>query len=189
MGIFQESSWLGLSVDSASVGVMLQPEINSDPSEALKAAFRRHASGVAVITMTDADGKPVGFTATSMTSLGSNPALVTFNVARGSSSWPALSTAKHLALHMLGGRNLELAKRMAADNTQRFLGTDWHFGEFGLPVFDDATAVLFVKVREYHDIEQNAVFITEVLSGQLGQVDQALLYNQRAYFTPADKPL
>jgi len=168
---------------------MLEKNLNNDPSEALKAAFRRHASGVAVITTVDNQKNPVGFTATSMTSLGSNPALVTFNVARGSSTWPALSTASHLALHMLGSQNLELAKKMAADHTKRFVDSDWEFSEFGLPVFKDVTAVLFAKVREYHNIENNAVFITEVLSGKEGSEDKALLYNQRAYFTPADKPL
>lgn len=168
---------------------MIDNNINHDASDALKAAFRRHASGVAVITTVAPDGSPIGFTATSMTSLGSNPALVTFNVARGSSSWPALSKATHLALHILGSRNIELAKKMAADNTKRFLDDDWSKSEFGLPVFGNVQAVLFAKVRQYIEVEQNAVFVTDVLSGALGAEDGALLYNQRNYFTPADTPL
>jgi flavin reductase (DIM6/NTAB) family NADH-FMN oxidoreductase RutF len=168
---------------------MLENELNTDSSDALRNAFRRHASGVAIITTLDAEGQPIGFTATSMTSLGSNPALATFNVARGSSSWPALSSATHLALHILGGKNLDLAKKLAADHTQRFQDSDWEFREFGLPVFKDVAAVLYGKVREYHNVEQNAVFIVDILSGSLGSDDKALLYNQRAYFTPADAPL
>lgn len=172
-----------------TLGTMLHKELNNDPSEALKAAFRRHASGVAIITTTDPEGKPVGFTATSMTSLGSNPALFTFHVARGASSWPALSKAQHVAVHMLGARNLQLAKKMADDNTKRFLADDWSFGEFGLPVFDSATAVLFGKVREFHNVELNAIFVIEVVSGLLGEPDKALLYNERNYFTPAAEAL
>jgi flavin reductase (DIM6/NTAB) family NADH-FMN oxidoreductase RutF len=168
---------------------MLSNDLNHDPSDALKAAFRRHASGVAVITTKSESGDPVGFTATSMTSLGSNPALVTFNVSQGSSSWPALSSATHLALHMLGSENLGLAKKMAEDQAKRFFDSDWEFSEFGLPVFRDATAVLFVKVREFHRVEQNAVFISEVVSGKLGEQDKGLLYFQRSYFTPADTAL
>jgi flavin reductase (DIM6/NTAB) family NADH-FMN oxidoreductase RutF len=168
---------------------MLENDLNHDPSEALKAAFRRHASGVAVITTKSETGDPVGFTATSMTSLGANPAMVTFNVSQGSSSWPALSRATHLAIHMIGAKNLGLAKRMAEDQTKRFADSDWEFSEFGLPVFTDATAVLFVKVREFHRVESNAVFISEVLSGKLGSEDKGLLYFQRSYFTPADTAL
>ena len=174
---------------STTLRKMLDPELNQDPSEALKAAFRRHASGVAVITTLDQAGNPVGFTATSMTSLGSNPALVTFNVSRGASSWPAISTAKHVALHMLGAKNLDLAQKMAADNTKRFLDSDWERSEFDLPVFKDVTAVLFGKVREFHHVEQNAVFITEIISGTTGSDDKALLYNQRAYFTTSEESL
>lgn len=168
---------------------MLDPKLNPDSSEALKAAFRRHASGVAVITTNDNAGNPVGFTATSMTSLGSNPALVTFNVSQGSSSWPAISTAKYIALHMLGAKNLDLAEKMAADNAKRFLDSDWQRSEFDLPVFQNVTAVLFGKVREFHRVEQNAVFIIDIVSGLTGAQDKALLYNQRAYFTTSDESL
>ena len=168
---------------------MLEKNLNLDGTDALKAAFRRHASGVAVITALNPDGSPLGFTATSMTSLGSNPALLTFNVARGSSSWPGLSTSTHLAVHMLGEKNLELSKKMAADHTKRFIDDDWEYQEFGLPVFLEATAVLFGKVREIHNIEMNAIFVIDVLSGKLGAEDKALLYNQRGYFTPADSAL
>ena len=168
---------------------MPDQSLNYDPSDALKGAFRRHASGVAIITAKAQDGSPVGFTATSVTSLGSNPALVTFNVSRGSSSWATLSTTSHLAIHTLGANNIELAKKLAADHTERFLDSDWELSEFGIPVFKDVTAVLFVKVREYHHVEQNAVFITEVVSGKLGNEDKALLYTQRSYFTPADEAL
>ena len=90
---------------------------------------------------------------------------------------------------MLGAKNHELAQKMAADKTQRFLESDWEFSEFGLPVFKDVTAVLFVRVRAFHHVEQNAVFISDVVSGKLGVEDRALLYNERAYFTPADTAL
>jgi flavin reductase (DIM6/NTAB) family NADH-FMN oxidoreductase RutF len=90
---------------------------------------------------------------------------------------------------MLGSGNYDLAQKMASDREMRFLDSDWEFSDFGLPVFKDVTAVLFVKVREFHHVEQNAVFISDVVSGKLGSEDKALLYNQRAYFTPADTPL
>ncbi|MEY4367600.1 MAG: hypothetical protein RLZ28_1015 [Actinomycetota bacterium] len=162
-------------------------EPQSDLSETLRAAFRRHASGVAVITTTDAEGAPVGFTATSMTSLGSNPPLVTFNVARGSSSWQAISQASHFAVHTLGANNLELARRMAADRTLRFVGNDWGMMEPGVPVFEAATAVLIGKTREIHPIENNAIVVIEIIDGGVANSDEALLYNQRGYFTPGAK--
>jgi flavin reductase (DIM6/NTAB) family NADH-FMN oxidoreductase RutF len=158
----------------------------TDPSEGLKAAFRRHASGVAVITLLTAEGDPVGFTATSVTSLGSNPPLVSFNVARGSSTWPHLLQAKHVAIHTLGATNLELAQRMAADHTQRFVPNDWQRGPHELPVFPGATSALICKVREVHNVENNAVIIVAVEQTLLGEEDDALLYHQRHYLKPGE---
>ncbi len=156
----------------------------TDPVEALKSTFRRHASGVTIITTTDSDGSPVGFTATSVTSLGATPPLVSFNVARGSSSWHALSTTTHVAIHTLGEDNLALAKRMADDHTKRFAANDWKVGEQGLPIFDSATSILIVRILQIVDVENNAVMIGSVESGLLGVEQLALLYHQRSYVLP-----
>ncbi len=158
--------------------------VEKEPTEALRATFRLHASGVSVITLLDGEGKPAGFTATSMTSLGANPPLASFNVARGSSTWPSLQAEKYVAIHTLGERNLELAQRMAADHTLRFAKDDWQIGPFGVPVFTDSTSVLICKIRDVHAIENNAVVIVDVIEGLLGQEAPALLYYQRHYMTP-----
>ena len=158
----------------------------SDPVAALKQSFRQHASGVSVITMLDASGRPVGFTATSMTSLGANPPLASFNVACGASAWSAIETAEFVAIHTLGARNLELAKRMAADHTKRFATQDWSAGPEGLPIFDDATSVLICRIREIHPVESNAVVIVDILGGFNGDEDRGLLYHQRSYSTPGE---
>ena len=158
----------------------------SDPVEALKSTFRRHASGVAILTTTDAAGAPVGFTATSVTSLGANPPLVSFNVARGASSWQAISEAKFVAMHTLGEANLQLAQRMAADHTKRFTEDDWMVGPHGLPIFYDATSILVLEIIQKVNIENNAVVICKVHEGLLGLEQRALLYHQRSYVVPGD---
>jgi len=159
--------------------VTFQNEPN--PTEALRAVFRRHASGVSVITMNDAEGKPVGFTATSMTSLGANPPLASFNVASGASSWSAVNSAKYVAIHTLGKENIALAKKMAAAHELRFAENDWIRGPFELPIFSAASAVLVAKVREIHAIESNAVVIVEIQEGLIGDETEALIYHQRSY--------
>lgn len=158
----------------------------TDPVEALKGTFRRHASGVAVLTTLDQAGAPVGFTATSVTSLGANPPLISFNVARGASSWPAVSTAKFVAMHTLGQDNLGLSKKMAEDHTKRFIDDDWNAGPHGLPIFEGVTSVLIAEVLQLVNIENNAVVIAKVVEGLLGLEQRALLYHQRSYVVPGD---
>jgi flavin reductase (DIM6/NTAB) family NADH-FMN oxidoreductase RutF len=156
-------------------------QVELDPTEALRAVFRRHASGVSVITMNDSEGNPVGFTATSMTSLGAKPPLASFNVASGASSWRALNTAEFVAIHTLGEANLALAKKMAAAHELRFVDSDWSRGPQNLPIFQDVSAVLITKVREIHSVESNAVVIVEIQEGLVGHESDALIYHQRAY--------
>lgn len=163
---------------------MLEFDTNQNPTDALLATFRRHASGVSVITCSDPAGNPVGFTATSMTSLGANPPLIMFSVARGSSSWGAISKAEYIAIHTMGAGNLELAKRMAADHTKRFTEQDWRRGPHGVPVFDCATSVLIAKVQQVINVAENAVVIAAVELGAVGAEDAALLYHQRGYHSP-----
>jgi flavin reductase (DIM6/NTAB) family NADH-FMN oxidoreductase RutF len=158
----------------------------TNPAEALRAVFRKHASGVSVITMIDAEGNPVGFTATSMTSLGATPPLASFNVASGASSWKALCSASHVAIHSLTSNNIELAKKMAAAHELRFLDDDWTRGPHQLPIFTDVSGVLIAKVREIHSIESNAVVIVEIEEGLIGAESEPLVYHQRAYKTAVE---
>lgn len=155
--------------------------LETNPTEALKATFRGHASGVVIVTMLDADKNPVGFTATSVTSLGATPPLVTFNVSQGASSWAALCLRGHVAIHTLGAEDVDLARKLAGPKEARFTEKDWNPGPYGLPVFESASAVLIGKIREIHDIESNAVVIVDVLEALLGLEKGGLLYHQRNF--------
>ena len=107
-----------------------------------------------------------------------------FSVARGASSWDAISKSEFVAVHTLGAKNLHLAQRMASDHTKRFSESDWERGPHELPIFPDATSVLVTKIRQVINIENNAVVVADVVSGAVGSEDAALLYHQRGYHSP-----
>lgn len=160
----------------------------TDTTEALKQSFRRHASGVCVITLNNEQGSPVGFTATSVTSLGSNPALATFNVARGASSWPALSTAEFVSIQMLNESSLQLAHKMSEDHTKRFIDNDWFVHEeTGLPIFHKVNAVLIGRIIERHEVASNAVIVVSIIEGLIPEELPGLLYHQRGYVLPGKR--
>lgn len=163
------------------------PNFDLEGPEALKSIFRLHASGVAVITLTGETGEPMGFTATSVTSLGSNPPLASFNVASGSSSYALLKPGKAIALHSLSAENLALAQRMAGPKELRFTGNDWAVHQ-GVPIFDCASAVLIGEIRQVISVEANAVVVVDVKQGALLQ-DSAkpLVYYRRGYQTLGER--
>ena len=154
--------------------------------DALKATFRRHASGVAVITSRTDSGDPIGFTATSVTSLGSNPPLVSFNIAQGSSSYVHLVPGKMVALHTLSADNLDLAKRMAGPKEDRF-SAEYALGPESTPLFTEASSILLGRVRVRHEVESNAVVILDALSAFENSDAKPLLYFQRAYITSGER--
>jgi flavin reductase (DIM6/NTAB) family NADH-FMN oxidoreductase RutF len=152
--------------------------------EAFKQTFRRHAAGVAAITSLAPDGTPVGFTATSLASLAAVPPLVTFNMARIASAWPAMTVGNHVAIHTLGPRSRHLAEKLAADNAVRFVGDHWTPGPHGVPVLAGVTAWMVGRILEVHPVHNNAVVIVQVEDGALGEPDDALLYHERRYMRP-----
>ena len=99
-----------------SRGVDPEPQITDDVS-AFKLAFRRLAAGVSVITALHPDGRPAGFTATSLASLAADPPMATFNMARRATAWPAIEQTGHVLIHLLGVRNRAVAETLSLGQT------------------------------------------------------------------------
>ena len=168
------------------------PPLEGDPHApvdlaAFKHAFRRHASGVAVITSARTDGTPVGFTATSLASLSAVPPMATFNMARSASAWPAIMENDRVVIHMLGVRNRSVAEKLSGPNEQRFDGDHWYRGPYGLPVLRDVTSWMVGRIIERVQVHNNAVVVVQIEEGGMGEDDQALLYHERTYRVPGDR--
>ncbi len=157
-----------------------------DGLAAFKHAFRRHAAGVVAITALTPDGKPVGFTATSLASLAAVPPLATFNMARVASAWPAILATDYVAIHTLGARTRHLAERMSGDHDLRFEGDHWFTGPRGLPILHGVTSWMIGRIVERLHVAGNAVIVVEIEEGALGEPDEALLYHERTYLKPGD---
>ncbi|HWU57160.1 MAG TPA: flavin reductase family protein [Microbacteriaceae bacterium] len=153
---------------------------------AFKQAFRRHAAGVAIVTALRPDGKPVGFTATSLASLAAVPPLASFNMARTASAWPAVAQTDFVVIHMLGVRNRAVAELMAADNNVRFVGDHWRPGPYGIPIINDVTGWMLGRIVERVPVHNNAVIVVQIEDGELGDPDDALVYHERSFRRPGD---
>jgi flavin reductase (DIM6/NTAB) family NADH-FMN oxidoreductase RutF len=90
----------------------------------LRRLLRQHATTVTVVT-TVVDQAPVGFTATSFTSVSLRPPLFSFCLYRGSSSWPAVAVAEHVAVHLLAANQTDVARTFATRGIDRFAPTRW----------------------------------------------------------------
>ncbi|MFE9609680.1 flavin reductase family protein [Streptomyces sp. NPDC006012] len=146
-------------------------------TDLLRSAFRRHAAGVAVITARGALG-PVGFTATSLTSVSAEPPLLSFGIGIGASSWPAVSEARHVGVHILGEHQHELAATFARSGADRFgAPTAWREGPEGVPVLGGVLAWLVCRVVERVPAGDHHIVLAEVVLGDPGGAGRPLLYH------------
>ncbi|GHD86224.1 flavin reductase family protein [Streptomyces naganishii] len=144
----------------------------------LRSVFRRHASGVAVITANGETG-PVGFTATSLTSVSADPPLVSFGIGTGASSWPAISRTDHVGVHILGEHQQELAATFARSGADRFgAPTAWREGPEGVPLLDDVLAWLVCRVVGRVPAGDHRIVLAEVVLGDPAGAGRPLLYHQ-----------
>ncbi|MCD7440723.1 flavin reductase family protein [Streptomyces lincolnensis] len=143
----------------------------------LRSVFRRHAAGVAVVTARGEAG-PVGFTATSLTSVSAEPPMLSFGIGTGASSWPAVSRADHVGVHILGEHQEELAATFARSGADRFGGaTAWSDGPEGVPVLDDVLAWLVCRVVTRVPAGDHRIVLAEVVLGDPAGPGRPLLYH------------
>ncbi|MFI1869990.1 flavin reductase family protein [Streptomyces jumonjinensis] len=146
-------------------------------SELFRAVFRRHAAGVAVIT---AKGEsPVGFTATSLSSVSADPPMISFGIASASLSWRVVSETDHVGVHLLGEHQRELAAVFARSGADRFgPPTRWREGPAGVPVLDDVQAWLVCRIVSRVPAGDHRIVIAEVVAGDAAGPGRPLVYHQ-----------
>jgi flavin reductase (DIM6/NTAB) family NADH-FMN oxidoreductase RutF len=150
---------------------------------AFRAAFRRHAAGVVIITADDGYG-PAGMTATSLASISLEPALVSFAVATTASAWASLAATDNVAVHLLGHAHIDLARRFATPGIDRFAApTRWSRLADGVPVLTDAATVLHCIIRDRLPAGDHRVVIAEVIDVIARESGPPLVYHDGDYRT------
>jgi flavin reductase (DIM6/NTAB) family NADH-FMN oxidoreductase RutF len=153
--------------------------------ELLRSVFRQHAAGVAVITAHGDD--PVGFTATSLNSVAAEPPLISFGVDVSSSSWPVISEARHVGVHILGEHQRELAATFARSGADRFAPpTAWHTGPEGVPVLDGVVAWLVCRVVARIPAGDHRIVVAQAVVGDPAGGGRPLLYHEGRFNTLRD---
>ncbi|MGA5323499.1 flavin reductase family protein [Streptomyces seoulensis] len=144
----------------------------------LRSVFRRHAAGVAVITARGEHG-PVGFTATSLSSVSAEPPMISFGIGTGGSSWPVIERTDHVGVHLLAEHQSELAATFARSGADRFgASTAWREGPGGVPVLDDVLAWLVCRIVGRVPAGDHRIVLAEVLLGDPSGEGRPLLYHQ-----------
>ncbi|MGC4746597.1 flavin reductase family protein [Micromonospora sp. DT201] len=170
-------------------------ELRPVSTDLLRTLLRRQATSVTVVTAvaraTDPAclggiGAPIraGFTATSFTSVSLDPPLVSFCLGVASSSWPVLSRAEHVAVHLLTSGQREAAAVFATSGIDRFATyPDWTSGPFGVPLLTGVLARLLCRVVHRVPAGDHTLVIAEPMALGDGGEGAPLVYHRGAYTT------
>jgi len=125
------------------------------------------ATGVTVITAVS-EGKPLGTTASAVSSLSLEPPMLLICMNRQSATGAAVSREGRFAVNILDAQQGELAKRFASKTPDKFAGVEATAGCFGEPLL--AGALAHVECRVVEDVSggTHTVFLAEVERAQAG---------------------
>nr|WP_271208970.1 flavin reductase family protein [Rhodococcus wratislaviensis] len=101
----------------------------------------RHVPTPVAIVATTAEGKPVGLTVGSFTSVSLEPALVTFFVDKQSTTWPRMEHSDTFTINILGHDKGERCRSFSGKGVDRFAGVEWTPSDKGDPVLAEASVV------------------------------------------------
>ena len=132
-----------------------------DPRD-FRNALGQFGTGVAVITTCDDDGRPYGLTATSFNSVSLDPPLILWSLRANSQSLPAFRGATHFAVNVLAEAQVDLSRRFASPQTDKFGEGQWADGLGGAPILAGCAAVLECERFSEHVAGDHVLFIGRV---------------------------
>ncbi|KPL29487.1 flavin reductase family protein [Streptomyces anulatus] len=146
-----------------------------------KQVFRRYPAGVVVVTADSGRG-PVGFTATSLTSLSLDPPLVSYGIGVAASSWPHVEAAASTVVNFLGADQESLARTFATSGIDRFAApTAWRRLPEGEPVLDGVAGWLRLETERIVPAGDHRIVIARVTDSWLDEDRAPLLFHDGAY--------
>jgi 4-hydroxyphenylacetate 3-hydroxylase, reductase component len=133
-----------------------------DKSTALRRAFGKFATGVAVVTTSGEGGAPCGLTINSFSSVSLEPPLVLWSLTNKSPNLDIFRDASHFAINILANDQRAISQQFASRVSDRFDGIDWFRGLKDLPVIRGTIATFECRRTNTVDAGDHQVFFGEV---------------------------
>ncbi|WP_406435202.1 flavin reductase family protein [Streptomyces sp. NBC_01589] len=151
-----------------------------DPAE-FRRVLGHFATGVTVVTAHDPDG-PAGFACQSFASLSLDPPLVTFMVARTSTTWPRIARAGAFCVNVLGAEQGALCRGFAVSGADKFAGVTYGAAPAtGSPLLASVPAWVDCRIQAVHTGGDHLIVVGRVEA--LGAADGVapLLFHRGAF--------
>jgi flavin reductase (DIM6/NTAB) family NADH-FMN oxidoreductase RutF len=152
----------------------------SDP-RTLRDALGCFATGVTIVTALDPDGRPIGLTANSFSSVSLDPPLILFCLAKSSGNLAALTQSPHFAINVLHMGQQLASDRFARRDEERFSAVEWESWQTGAPILSGSLASFECERHELVDAGDHLIFIGRVIMAKFEARRDPLLYFRGKY--------
>jgi flavin reductase (DIM6/NTAB) family NADH-FMN oxidoreductase RutF len=132
-------------------------------SRALRDTLARYPTGVTIVTALDAQDRPIGLTINSFNALSLEPPLVVWSLRATSACLPALGPGAFFVVNVLAEGQVDLSRRFASREANRFDGVAWAANAEGVPLLHAAAAWLECRTLSQQPAGDHVLFVAEVL--------------------------
>lgn len=145
-----------------------------------RTALSRFASGVTVVTTTDAHGKPWGMTVSAFSSLSLDPPLILICIDKKASGHGHFTPDSAFAVNILGEDQEEVSRRFASRDVDRFNGVGYRHGTTGSPLLEGAIARIECRVTEAYPGGDHTIVVGELVATEVAD-GKPLVYYRGGY--------
>jgi len=150
-----------------------------DPAQ-FRQLLGRFATGVTILTVVAPDGRPIGMTANSLSSVSLRPPLISVCIDREAEMHDVIVRAEQFVVNVLASPQETLARRFAEKHLDRFDGVGYHLSPDGLILLGGALAHIECSRHAQYEAGDHTIELGRVLGGETGK-GRPLLYYRGGY--------
>jgi flavin reductase (DIM6/NTAB) family NADH-FMN oxidoreductase RutF len=125
-------------------------------------ALGQFATGVTVVTARTTDGRKVGVTVNSFSSVSLDPPLVLWSLSRQAPSFADFTHATHFAVNVLAANQHHLSRQFSTPLPDKFSGVEFAEGPAGVPLLSGVNAHFICRNVRQYDGGDHVIFLGEV---------------------------
>ncbi|MEU8873761.1 flavin reductase family protein [Streptomyces javensis] len=152
-----------------------------DDTARFRTVLGHFPSGITAITSRDAQGRPVGMTVASFTSVSLTPPLVAFLPGKTSSTFPVIAERGTFCVNVLAGDQERICRALSVSGGDKFAEVPWRPGPNGDPVIDGVVAWIDCGIEAVHDAGDHYIVIGRVNDLDADSTASPLLFFRSRY--------
>lgn len=142
----------------------------------------RFTTGVAIVT-TQHQGKPVGVTINTLTSVSLTPPLVLFCLGKNRVVFPAIFESTHYAIHILSSQQEHLCRSFSRPSDNPWKNLPYEVSNTGCPLLPHSLGILHCRRTETYSGGDHIIFLNTVedIQEDHKEIGKPLIYFQGSF--------